>query len=343
MIPITEEQANAFSITGIDDEGNFYNTVYPKFIEITSEEPLLIGFDQSTTQTGLFIKTTTGKFVAMIDIENMNSMPHSIYEQMMLVFLKNTFYQKKIELVVIEKPFKAKGKGSYETLVKLKGFMETLMYTVPEFRGVKLGEIYPQTWRKEFLANKTYTGRKKATKDLKQCAREETIKRYPLTEWYANLTTNAPDSCDAVGVLDGYIQTNYKDGVRVINTTMKANYQVKFDSMIALIDPDHLTDYFKQNAPKAAWYRGIETIKYNSDLSMQNNCIRAVAESNKFVCMAITDIQQMSVFMWESGIPYDSDKLYYLIAWRENIDEKYGIEGNFDDLERWGLTVADLK
>lgn len=339
MISVTPEQANGFIIRAVDDEGNILHSRYPEYPEILTTDKLLVGFDQSTTQTGMFVKTVDGTPVLTVDFVNKISLPHALYEQMMLIMLKKMFTAHKVELVVIEKPFGQKSKISFEAMIKLKGFMETLMYTIPSFNGVKLGEIYPQSWRKEFLKNPKYNGRKKATSDLKQCAREESVDRYPnLATYMYAFAGGVPDSADAIGVLEGYLATNYKGGFKVINTTMKANFAVKYDYFIAHIKPDEVKMFLQEQSPQVGWYRGFDIVLYNPDLTLANNCQRAVSETNKIMFLAVTDLMQTSIMMWESGIPMKEGNVYYIVCWRENIDERFGLNGTEENKKEWGLT-----
>lgn len=337
MISVTPEQAQGFIMRAVDDEGNILSDRYPNYPEILTVDKIMIGFDQSTSQTGMFVRTVDGTPVLTVDFVNKASMPHPLYEQMMLIMLQKMFAGHKVELVVIEKPFGQKSKMSFEAMIKLKGFMETLMYTVPEFRGVKLGEIYPQTWRKEFLKDSRYKGRKKATPYLKQCAREESVIRYPSLAQYMYAFSGVPDSADAIGVLEGYLETNYKDGFQVINTTMKSNFAIKYDYMIVHLTPDGVQDFLKTEAPQFGWYRGFNIALYNPDLTLANNCQRAVAETNEIMFLAVTDIMQTSILMWESGIPFEEGKIYYIACWRINVDTSYSLNGTEENKSEWGL------
>ena len=331
---VTDSDVQNFVIQGVNYKGGEYLGNYGYIVKMPKKSKLRIGFDQSTSQTGLAVKTVEdNRLIALFDFINLGGkIQNTTFSEMIVHTLAEMFAESQVETIVIEKPFQGKGARTHETLLMLKGVIRTLTVRVKGMRNAEIVEILPVTWRSEYLKDKRYTGKKKDRKKAKESAMQETGIRYPDTKMYIQGFTNPPDCCDAIGVLDGWIGKNFKGGDKSqvqVNKTMEIQYRTKYIARTSVIQNKNIFEMI--NRTKADWEvkeRGYKLMHYNADLSYKENCLRAVSNTNEVCILVISSQEQNLVFMWETGYKLKEGELFVVVTWRENISKNLKLSPN---------------
>lgn len=329
-----ESYASLFNIEVCINGKCFYFN-FSNMKAVTSNKPVYIAFDQSTSQTGMCIRTVDGKACILLDFINSGLPDTATYMKMLELCLTKVLKGLDIKLYIIEKPWGGK-KYSYSVLSGLKSYMQTLTYTIPELNNVSISEVYPQTWRSGFLDKNKYKGRFKKNL-VKNAVREEFCLREPKFEYYAHKRSKVPDSLEAYGILLGYIAKNFDEsGVKKVNTTMAGNKKVLIDWELIKCNYNDLAVKKKENPKfnipeeilrKCRSIRclarkdehGVEVMKYNTDLTEYENILRACNKNKKVVVIEIPFSSLYCCYIWNSKEVLNPGEKYLLVGFRRNI------------------------
>lgn len=230
------------------------------------KQELCLGVDQSTSQTGICLTDLKGKPVAVLDIINLG-LPASIYIEMMREWVFNNLPALQINRIVYEEV----GHNSPQKYVKRKlqavaNIFEC--YKTATKQTFPIIEINNVTWKKHYLADPCYKGRKKAREDVKLAIVEETCKRFPQFERYQKYNFGH-DSCDATGIIVGYFAECFVDNdinkMRV-NTTMPPRPKRQFSVTYHDISKEDSKTQFGSN---------VQILRYNPNFTLDDNIKRA--------------------------------------------------------------------
>lgn len=303
-----------------------------------------IGIDQSTKQSGMFIRSTAKNregqphIAFMLDIIN-NGLPKTeIYQLMLQEFLNNILTDEiNISEVFIEVPLENSGYVyTRNLLIALKGFIKTLEESIPAFRRAAKFEVSPGVWRKHYLKDPRYKGRRSATEDLKYSALEETLIRHPQFKQYTDTFSKPPDSCDAVGILEGGLEEVYYDQalkLRRYTSTMQAtvrSYEAFYD--VVPHNLESVADFVMEisasvvdDAEEFIDERGVEVFvvdEYSKDL---DKIVCGIVSQTNAVCLILFEFKKekyLDLLKWTQNIRKGKHESYCCVAWRSRVDSK---------------------
>lgn len=304
-------------------DGKVIKQNYLGSIEISSKLPLRVGFDQSSSQTGIAIKKNNGEFLCLIDIVNYSGLPYPLYKSMLGLKIEQIFNNCTVEICVVEKMWGG-NKDAFELLSELGRFISGYKYIMEGWRNAEISEILPNVWRSSYLCDKKYKGQ--FTKDkVKIAAMKEGIERYPQLHNYGNFHmegSHPNDSFDALGILEGYEDKTFsKDGVmrKISNTINPTNHKYSIHTFVCK-DMEDLTNTINEHCPR----RLCEEYEFNEDFSFKENIRRATSITNKIVILKVmSDVVKIQL-MWSSGMVIERDELVYVVGWRNTINTKLG-------------------
>jgi hypothetical protein len=314
-------------------KGKKYERLYGSELNLVKGQPILLGFDQSTSQTGMCAKTSDGRLICLVDFINKGLPDNYIYQAMLKQTLKKMLAGCIVKLVVIEKPWGGK-KYSFGKLTELKGFMKQLKYEIPEFSQIEIEDIYPQSWRSAFLVSQDYTGRF-GKNEVKDAVREEVCIRETQLRDYAYSKVRVPDSIEAYGILDGYIKKNFaENGLRIVNKSMKDNKNLKVEWELTCANLVDLKKEFGEkdkifkavigSCGNANIYRregeaGCCLMKYNEELTEEENMRIACSNTKGVVLLPVPFSKIYCSFVWELGRPMQAGEFFFLVGIRRSI------------------------
>lgn len=292
-------------------------------IKLDSTVEYMIGLDMSMTQSGVVIMDTDWNVVSMIDLINNGEKKDNYLTHLRAIFNSN-FKRLNIKLVVLEEQIATEnGRMIYGKMSELQG----AILSMSSIFGVNMERVKPQVWKSVFLKDDCYKGRRQKTIDSKISAGEEVEKRFPKCKSYIDTMTNFSkadqgyicDSCDAVGVLLGYLELNYGTdksmSVRIVNKTMayenrhditKKFYALNFKTgelrtKKEFSSEEYIT-YLENIFETEVRDFGKITLVYNPALDLNENIRRCTSTFSEICFIIVKDVKSCVKIQWESGL-----------------------------------------
>ena len=276
-----------------------------------------IGVDASLTQTGLSIFDDSLRLIAMVDIIN-SDLNETEFKAHFGCFLRANFQDSVFAKSISERELTFKhGKVAAQLSELQKYILETLVDL-----GFEVDNIQPTVWRKWVLANPKYTGRKTGPA-VKIAVMEEVLERFPKFDMYTGAMkayskasqARVCDSCDAVGVLLGYMAECYVDSnikfPRVNYTKDKdaihkkiISYEVLQNGKIyetAMTGGYEAVRTIGEKFASEIQQRGATVMFMNPKMSIEENMQRVTSVTNKVVVLKPTQGKEVTALQWESG------------------------------------------
>lgn len=194
---------------------------YDARIKLNRDTSYLIGIDQSTSCTGLFLLDRTMNFWIMLDFKR-DDQDKELFFRDLEGFLRELLDDIQVSMVIHEEPIPSSiARTSAAVLNDLKGRLRTWIAHNPALQGAEVHSIYPQTWKSRVLDKKSLEARGLTVKQVcssKVKMAKELCRYYPFFEEYRKQRFSTDyDSFDAVGILTGYLRYAHDDnGHRVI-------------------------------------------------------------------------------------------------------------------------------
>lgn len=308
-------------------------------LKLESEKKYILGLDMSTTQSGIAILDSDWNVVTMIDLINNGEKKDNYLNHLRAVFNSN-FKRLKFELVVLEEQIATEnGRMIYGKLSELQGSI----LSMSGIFGINIQRIKPQVWKSAFLKSDKYKGRRQKTIDSKISAGEEVETRFPYCKLYIDTMTNYSkadqgyicDSCDAVGLVLGYLELNYGEdrslSSRVVNKTM--NYENKHDitrKFFALdIQTGELRTKKQFSSEEYITYLdkifvnevrdfGKITLLYNPALDLNENIRRCTSTFSEICFILVRDKKSCVKIQWESGLDMKDNEMMLIVCHSTN-------------------------
>lgn len=255
--------------------------------------PVLIGVDQSTKQTGICITTLSGKILLVLDIINYGLDSSELYTAMLDMWVENNFNNLIIEKIIYEEvDHNAPQMYVRRKLQAVADIFNKFKYRYKGSGKMDVCCINNLTWKKHFLADDKYKGRRRKTQDVKLAVQEEVCSRFPELIRYQSYNLNH-DSCDAVGIVMGFLDECFidRDITKLkINTTMKNNPKRKYYKKYV----DTATEKLNVNSNCIQAY-------YNKDLTLEENCLRALNYHPEGMILIPTTMKDIMLWKFDSN------------------------------------------
>lgn len=286
--------------------------------ELITGRNLVIGLDQATKITGACIMDfDTREVLVALDLINYGFPSKYLYFESIYDFFYNLISDEKVAHFIYEIPVEhSKNMQIRKTLEAMRLFVKDFAKRIPSLSKANMVEVNIGTWRKHFLADKKYDGRRKSREDAKIAAREEAVVRCPELAPYFSIFPTPPDSCDAVGIAYGALEEIYSStsGLRRPNKTMPKTNAGVFCKIYPLTQ-DELIETLKL---KFAGFLPdkYELLEFNPEMSVQENCIRYACNNYTLGIIPITDAKTSQELKWETGNELKEGQLYYAFCWR---------------------------
>lgn len=317
------EYKDSFKMTICLAGGKIFERSYLGELVVATKDKIRIGIDQSSTQTGVAVKKSTGELLCLIDFVNESRLPFNIYRDMLGLKIEQTFNDCEVEMCVLEKMWGG-NKNSFDMLTALSKFIGEYKFILPGWRNAEVADILPNVWRSSYLVDAKYKGQ--FTKDkVKVAAMNEGVERYPWLKEYGYSNANrghVNDSFDALGILEGYEDKTFSDDgcIRRVSNTIKAtNHKYSY----VIFQTDNFEDLIKlveDSCPP----RSVEEYEYNTEFSFYENVHKATSVTNKLVAFLVNDDIAKIQLMWKYRCLLARDKGIYLVGWRNTISEQLG-------------------
>lgn len=278
-----------------------------------------LGIDQSTSCTGMCIQRSDKKYLALLDVKRDKSLEPRMYYVDLYRILQRIASGNKFDQVIMEKPV-PKDMYASRVLHELKGRVEEWVEMIPEFNGVLVDSILPQTW-KSFVMDKSKGPNRS---NVKRCIAEDLVDTVPeLEQYFDTYPYTDYDSFDAFGILTGFNKYAFADNGVMLIHGMKEKTHV---STVGYRWIDH--SEFKNVLKDLNGFDLLvkpSFLGFNEKYNLYDN-IRMATTNWDFVITAIPE-KELEPFMWKYNIDIDEpDKVMVGYFVRKGALTKRGID-----------------
>lgn len=266
------------------------------------EQRVSIAFDQSSTQTGISIMDDNNRLVAVVDLIN-KGLPKEDFIRMVRRWIHLNLDKYSIRYVICER---AEQNAPQQYVKKL---LQKLIDIIEDFamdKNVPHYQLDNKTWKKHYLAEDKFKGRRVKTELVKPAIVDKTCDLYPeLHNYYYQ--NDGTDSADAVGIMYGFIHECFVNGLNskwkvcaIMPTYNRRKYSAEF------VTKNELAEKVK-SYPQ--YYNNLTIVKYNPDYTWDDNARKII---NFFPNGAIlyTDSDKIRIGIWQGEadreLPRDS-------------------------------------
>lgn len=167
-------------------------------VHLSPNEVYQVSTDQSTTNTGIFIKNYRNTEAHLIEVSRDRGESAEEFIRKLEYFLHSLFEGQVLSHVIYEKPIKARSFRSSQVLFQLEGMLIALPYRYPEFKTAKFDCIENASWRSVVVdKGRTDIARKELTR----------VSVQQIWEWtrdYGYSLGNDEDIYEAFGIMMGW-------------------------------------------------------------------------------------------------------------------------------------------
>lgn len=189
--------------------------VYKCNIKLPENFKYLVGIDQSSSCTGLFICNKEMTFFSLLEIKNDTGNKEFFYRDLKNL-LFSLFNNRDVQLIVHEEPVpNLKQYTSGKILLELKGKLQEWIQDLPSLEKPQLKNLYPQTWKKYVVSKEkakncgeTFQARSKNKMKIAEdiCDIFTFLKEYKKKEYNKDF-----DGFDATGILLGWLRYSHNE------------------------------------------------------------------------------------------------------------------------------------
>lgn len=311
------EEYKKFVTTIATRTGAVHMCTFPNFFKMPTNTLIQLGIDQSTSETGLVVKSyEDNKFICVFNFKNNGLTPKS-YSKMLIDTLNKTFENSNIRRMVYES-HSSIGENRYTSRVlkELAQSLDTLKRTCKGFKDAEIATEKPAAWRSSFIPKERYSGRY-GKDSVKFAVLEECLERYPFLREFSQMCSKSYDSFEAIGILDGHLERNYTEaGIRIVTKSL----DIDLNHLCAKhYEPWSTQDSLKSVLAKYSNLiesRGSLFAVYNDELTLDENARRMTTNTNKVVIMTIPKTTIEAVVTWETDIRLKDNESFALICYR---------------------------
>lgn len=294
-----------------------------------------LGIDQSTSCTGLCIQDIEKDFQILIDVRRDTALQKRDFYRDLFYLIKRTVTDRKIRMVVMEKPA-PKAQYASRVLEELKGHVEEWVLQIPELEAALSDSVFPQTW-KSYIVDKS---KGKNRSNDKFAIASDLVDRFPLLSSYLReYPFKDYDSFDACGILNGFLEYAFTpEGDEKIHGVKEKRHT----SLVGYLWADQGDRDAIQNA--FSFDPGMKVLHftplvYNEKANLHDN-IRMASSNYSASCVALPR-EVLSQFIWKYGIDPDDESKVMLMLVLKKSDFTNGIVKGFKYALPWNEEIYD--
>lgn len=173
-------------------------------LRLDPEDTWQIALDQSTTNSGIFIKNYENTKAYMIEFSRDRGEQADDYIYDLEMLLHKISEGARYTHLIYERPIKSESFRSAEVLFQLEGMLRALVRRYEEFRTAQLDYIENSSWRAVVVDSDKFSGYDRKRQTVKSI---EAI--YPWTKAYGGSIGSDQDIYEAIGVMFGWFINSY--------------------------------------------------------------------------------------------------------------------------------------
>lgn len=285
-------------------------------IILKKDRTYMVGIDQSTSCTGIYIRESAGLIDLVLDVKRDGMEKETFYRELEGL-LKKLLKDLKVGLLVHEEPVPNKKQYySGKVLLELKGRLRDWVSKIPALEKASIVSIYPQSWKSMILDKQAAkeSGETLAKRGKVKSKIAQDVCRY--TPWFneyreRHFSTDY-DAFDATGILLGYLQAAFnEDGTRKIyGMQEKKHTSSVFYKYVPITMFNGSTNYFK-DLLQYMWPSVYPTVLYYNERYKFVENIRMASSNNK-VCLTFLPKSEVQRLQWQFN--FDKQDNYIMVA-----------------------------
>lgn len=291
--------------------------------QLPNNRKYLIGIDQSSSCTGLYVTDEEMSFHLMVDVFRRGQEKYRYYENLRL-FLCRTLEGCTVSMVCMEDlpPYKYQGMG--KVLLELRGVVSTWYESIPEFRAVpeeNRVKVHPSTWKSKMIDKRKGTNRMNIKVEM---ALDISEKIPALEPYFRKCPSKDYDSFDAVGIVHGYLASHFKNGQAVIAGAK--DYYGDIYTFFRILSKEEFSSNKRLEGFEPQQHKhGVKVLRYNEELSLIDNIKRA-ASKHPFVVTIISDPMASLAVRWQNQMGMGEGIMLAYIVRKSAITSKVQLE-----------------
>ena len=173
-------------------------------LRLDTEDTWQLAMDQSTSNSGIFIKNYTNTKAYMIEVSRDKGVDADEYIFNLEMFIHKICEGCKFTHLVYERPIKCESFRSDQVLFQLEGILRAMVRRYPEFMTARLDYIENSSWRSVVVDTERFSGYSRKEQSAKSI---EAI--YPWVNGYCGSLGKDFDVFEAMGVMFGWFYNSF--------------------------------------------------------------------------------------------------------------------------------------
>ena len=268
-------------------------------IRLNPNETYQLSMDQSTSNTGIFIKNYCNTEAYMIEVKGTTGQNPGEYIYNLELFLHSLLEGQTLSHVLYETPIKGVSFQSARVLFQLEGMIQSLPLRYDEFKTAKLDSIANSSWRSVIIDPKRFpetNGGRKAQ------SRDAVCDLYHWTHVYGPSQGKDQDVYEAIGIMMGWFYASFdafgrpyvrgsastttigvlvlpgEEGAEVVKS-LKAS---GIDAMFEVENPNYS---IVQNLTTKIAHYGVLCVEFTKPYTMLSLCIESNIQWKPYKCI----------------------------------------------------------
>lgn len=291
-------------------DSQVYNEPREVDIRLKDGECYQLGMDQSTTNTGIFIKNYNNTVAYMMEYHRNKGDDAAGYIVSLETMLHHIFEGAELSHMIYERPIMSDSYRSSRVLFQLEGMLQGLQYRYPEFKAARLDNIENSSWRRVVIRDR-YKGTG-IDKKLASCYSIQEI--FPWSSIYGVSLGDDQDIFEAMGVLFGWFCNSYDHLGRPYVRGDRFNGPVG-GFVLPNVSAKEVAEQFEAAGIKATWAMA------NPRKSIYENLVCGI-ERYKVVCVELTDLPSMLALSVECNLKWTEPKNMVVVLVAANYTDR---------------------
>lgn len=188
----------------LSDSQEYFDSYRESNIRLSPDEIYQVSLDQSSSNTGIFIKNLNNTEAHMIEVLRQKGQDASDYIWDLEMFLRDLCEGCTLSHLIYERPINTEAFRSAQVLFQLEGMIRSLVKRYKAFKSTKLDCIENSSWR-SVVCNKAL----ERVYDRKTLSKVSVNEIWPWTSLYGHSLYKDNDIFEAIGVMMGWFFVSF--------------------------------------------------------------------------------------------------------------------------------------
>lgn len=183
---------------------DFYDRYQEVELQLDPQDTWQMAIDQSTTNSGIFIKNYNNTRAYMIEVSKERGVHADDYIYDLEMFIHRICVGTKFTHLIYERPIKTESFRSAQVLFQLEGILRAFVRRYEEFKTARLDYIENSSWRSVVVDSEKFPGysrKEQSAKSIEQV--------YPWSKGYGGSIGSDFDVYESMGVMFGWFLNSF--------------------------------------------------------------------------------------------------------------------------------------